>query len=380
MNGEITAKERFRKKFVLILALLYVVAFIALIYGFLEALLLAAIFSGLVYPLYKRFQKLTGERNTLSSLMTLLVSVLVVIVPLFFLLGLIAEQALGITEMVAPWIEKQMGHSSTANPTLPDWFPFADKLAPYSGQISAKLAELVGKIGVVIASGLAHLSGGAAAFFLQLFVMLYAMFFFLVSGPTLMDKILSYLPLTKGDKEKMIEVGLSVGRATVKGTLIIGIIQGTLGGIGFAVAGIGSAVFWGAVMAVLSVLPGIGATLIWAPAVIYLLLSGKTIAGICLLIYCAGVVGTIDNFLRPMLVGRDSEMPDLLILLSTLGGLALFGASGLVLGPILAALFMTVLAIYSRVFADWLKFDLVPPDSSVDSISEQLTTTQDEGG
>ena len=380
MNGEFTAKERFRKKFVLILALLYVVAFIALIYGFLEALLLAAIFSGLVYPLYKRFQKLTGERNTLSSLMTLLVSVLVVILPLFFLLGLIAEQALGITEMVAPWIEKQMGHSSTANPTLPDWFPFADKLAPYSDQISAKLAELAGKIGVVMASGLAHLSGGAAAFFLQLFVMLYAMFYFLVSGPTLMDKILSYLPLTKGDKEKMIEVGLSVGRATIKGTLIIGIIQGTLGGIGFAVAGIGSAVFWGAVMAVLSVLPGIGATLIWAPAVIYLLLSGKTIAGICLLIYCAGVVGTIDNFLRPMLVGRDSEMPDLLILLSTLGGLALFGASGLVLGPILAALFMTVLAIYSRVFADWLKFDLVTPDSSPDSISEQLATTQDEGG
>jgi len=380
MNGGITAKERFRKKFVLILALLYVAAFIALIYGFIEALLLAAIFSGLVYPLYKRFQKLTGERNTLSSLMTLLVSVLVVILPLFFLLGLIAEQALGITEMVAPWIEKQMGHSSTANPTLPDWFPFADKLAPYSDQISAKLAELAGKIGVVMASGLAHLSGGAAAFFLQLFVMLYAMFFFLVSGPTLIDKILGYLPLTKGDKEKMIEVGLSVSRATIKGTLIIGIIQGTLGGIGFAVAGIGSAVFWGAVMAVLSVLPGIGATLIWAPAVIYLLLSGKTIAGICLLIYCAGVVGTIDNFLRPMLVGRDSEMPDLLILLSTLGGLALFGASGLVLGPILAALFMTVLAIYSRVFADWLKFDLVPPDSSVDSISEQLTTTQDEGG
>ena len=376
MNGEIPAKERFRKKFVLVLVLLYVAAFIALINGFLEALLLATIFSGLVYPLYKKFQKLTGERNTLSSLLTLLVSVLVVIVPLFFLLGLIADQALGITEMVAPWIANQMGDSSTTNPALPDWFPFADKLAPYSDQISTKLAELAGKIGVVMASGLAHLSGGAATFFLQLFVMLYAMFFFLISGPSLMDKVLDYLPLTKGDKEKMIEVGLSVSRATIKGTLIIGIIQGTLGGIGFAVAGIGSSVFWGAVMAVLSVLPGIGTTLVWAPAVVYLLLSGKTIAGLCLLAYCAGVVGTIDNVLRPTLVGRDSQMPDLLILLSTLGGLALFGASGLVLGPILAALFMTVLAIYSRVFADWLNFDPVTPDAT----SEQLGTTHDEGG
>jgi len=152
-----------------------------------------------------------------------------------------------------------------------------------------------------------------------------------------------------------LQVGLSVSRATIKGTLIIGIIQGTLGGIGFAVAGIGSAVFWGALMAILSVLPGIGSALVWVPGVIYLLLTGNVVAGVLLAAWCAGVVGTIDNVLRPILVGRDTEMPDLLILLSTLGGLSLFGASGLVLGPVLAALFMTVLAIYSRVFAEYLE-------------------------
>ena len=155
----------------------------------------------------------------------------------------------------------------------------------------------------------------------------------------------------------MIKVGRSVSRATVKGTLIIALIQGTLGGIGFAVAGIEAPVFWGAVMAVLSMLPGIGATLVWAPVVAYLLIAGQTLAGLGLLAWCAGVVGSIDNFLRPVLVGRDTEMPDLLILLSTLGGIGLFGFSGLVLGPILAALFVTVLAIYSRVFADWLNPD-----------------------
>ena len=153
----------------------------------------------------------------------------------------------------------------------------------------------------------------------------------------------------------MLQVGLSVSRATIKGTLIIGIIQGALGGIGFAVAGIGSAVFWGALMAILSVLPGIGSALVWVPGVIYLLLTGNMVAGLLLAAWCAGVVGTIDNVLRPILVGRDTEMPDLLILLATLGGLGLFGATGLVLGPVLAALFMTVLAIYSRVFADYLE-------------------------
>ena len=158
---------------------------------------------------------------------------------------------------------------------------------------------------------------------------------------------MGYAPLSQEDRQKMLQVGLSVSRATIKGTLIIGIIQGALGGIGFAVAGIGSAVFWGALMAILSVLPGIGSALVWGPGVIYLLLTGNMVAGLLLAAWCAGVVGTIDNVLRPILVGRDTEMPDLLILLATLGGLGLFGATGLVLGPVLAALFMTVLAIYS---------------------------------
>jgi predicted PurR-regulated permease PerM len=238
--------------------------------------------------------------------------------------------------------------------------PFSDELAPYRDDIMAKLAEFAGKIGAFLAASLARLSEGTVLFFFQLFIMLYAMFFFLVSGPSLLARILDHAPLSRRDREKMLAVGLSVSRATVKGTLIIGIIQGTLGGLGFAVVGIEAAVFWGAVMAVLSILPGIGATLIWAPAVVYLLLSGQTLAGLGLLVWSAGVVGTIDNFLRPVLVGRDTELPDLLILLSTLGGLALFGASGLVLGPMLAALFLTVLAIYSEVFADWLNVEAQP--------------------
>ncbi len=332
----------------------YGLGFIALIGGFLEALLLAAVFSGILYPLYLWFQRVSGGRNALASILTLLVSLMVIIVPLLFLLGLVAEQATGVTEMVRPWIEKHVDSATINNPTLPDWLPFVDKLAPYTEEISAKVAEIAGKTGMIFASNLARVSEGAAVFFLNLFVMLYAMYFFLIKGPTLMNKILSYVPLTKLDKQKMIEVGLSVSRATVKGTLIIGIIQGMLGSIGFAVAGVGASVFWGAVMAILSVLPGIGAMLVWIPAVLYLFIIGNSIAGIGLFIWCAVVVSTADNFLRPVLVGRDAQMPDLLILLSTLGGLALFGASGLVLGPILAALFMAVLTIYSTVFADWL--------------------------
>ncbi len=354
MNVTTEPAERFRKGFVLVMTLAYASLFFALINDFLMALLLAAVFSGIVYPLYLWLRNVCGRRTTLASLVTLLTFMAVIVVPLILLLGLVAEQAIGVVEDVKPWIEQHVQQPVHGERKLPDWVPFADQIEPYREKISAKAAELAGSLGLYLATSLGTLTGGTVSFFLNLFIMLYAMFFFLISGPVLIKTIMGYAPLSQSDKDRMLQVSLSVSRATVKGTLIIGVIQGTLGGLGFAVAGIDAAVFWGAVMAVLSILPGIGATLVWGPAVIYLLISGETVAGLALLAWCAGVVGTIDNVLRPVLVGRDTEMPDLLILLSTLGGLGLFGVAGLVLGPILAALFMAVLAIYSRVFDDWL--------------------------
>ena len=368
MNTAINPGEHFRKGFVLLMTIAYAIMFLALIGGFVEALLLATVFSGIVYPLYHWLQRVLNGRNTMASLLTLVVTTIVIIVPLFLLLGLVADQAIEVTEDVKPWIQQRLNESGQDKPALPSWIPFADKLEPYHDNITAKLAELAGKSSVYLATSLGKMTQGTAVFFLNFFIMLYAMFFFLINGRKLLDKLFSYVPLSQADKNKMLDVGLSVSRATVKGSLIIGVIQGTLGGLAFAVAGIEAAVFWGAMMAVLSILPGIGATLIWGPAVIFLLMSGETVAGLGLLVWSVGVVGTVDNFLRPMLVGRDTEMPDLLILLSTLGGLGLFGAPGLVLGPILAGLFMTVLAIYSRVFADWLTLDQLAKERGSQSI------------
>ncbi len=360
INSPSKSGEHFRKGFVLAMTIGYVVAFLLMISAFFQALLLAAVFSGVVYPLYLWVQKKLGDHDTLASLLTLSLTLFVIVVPLLYLLGLIAEQAMNIANDVTPWIELRLNSPVEQVNYLPDWIPYAESLEPYQDKILAKVAEFAGTAGGYLAESLAKLSQGTVSFFFQLFIMLYAMFFFLTTGPGILHKILSYVPLSQDDKNKMLTVGLSVSRATVKGTLIIGIIQGILGGLGFAVVGIKAAVFWGSIMAVMSVLPGIGTALIWGPAVIYLLLSGQIAAGLGLFAWSAGVVGSIDNFLRPVLVGRDTKMPDLLILLSTLGGLGLFGASGLVLGPILAALFLTVLAIYSRVFADWLNVDKSP--------------------
>ena len=146
----------------------------------------------------------------------------------------------------------------------------------------------------------------------------------------------------------------SVTRATLKGTLVIGVIQGTLAGIGLWFAGLGSAAFWGTIMAVLSIVPGIGAALVWGPAVIYLFIIGQKLTAALLLIWCSAVVGTIDNMLRPRLVGKDAKMPDLLILIGTLGGLFLFGPVGFIIGPLICGLFLTVWEIYGVTFKDVL--------------------------
>lgn len=373
MTTSINFKERFRRSFVLVMTIAYAVAFLAMLGGFFEALLMAAVLSGITYPLYRWCVQKFGGRDTLASLATLLATLLVILVPLILLLGLVAEQAVSVVKEVTPWVEQQLSQSDQDQLELPGWLPFADELQAHRDDIVSKLGEVAQQVGVYLAGSLARLSEGTAAFFFQLFIMLYAMFSFLKSGPALVEKIMSYAPLSRIEKDRMLEVGLSVSRATIKGTLTIGIIQGALGGLGFAVVGIDDAVFWGAIMAVLSILPGIGATLVWAPAVAYLLMSGQTIAGLGLLIWSAGVVGTIDNVLRPLLVGRDTKMPDLLIMLSTLGGLALFGATGLVLGPILAALFLTVLAVYSEVFADWLNPEQPRAASTLDESAGQTT-------
>jgi len=162
------------------------------------------------------------------------------------------------------------------------------------------------------------------------------------------------VPLSKDHKTHLLGKFVSVSRATLKGTLVIGIVQGGLAGIAFAVVGIDGAAFWATIMTLVSVIPGIGTALIWFPAVILLMADGQITAAVGLLLWCGIVVGLADNLLRPVLVGRDTEMPDLMVMLSTIGGLMLFGIAGLVIGPLIAALFLSIWKIYGETFSDEL--------------------------
>ncbi|WP_313334674.1 AI-2E family transporter, partial [Comamonas sp.] len=172
--------------------------------------------------------------------------------------------------------------------------------------------------------------------------MLYLLFFFLRDGKTLIRKILAATPLDDAHKRKLGAKFITVVRATVKGNLAVAATQGALGGIIFWILGIEASLLWGVVMAFLSLLPAVGAAIVWGPVAIYYFATGSTTEGLILAAYGAGIMGMVDNVLRPLLVGKDTKMPDYLILISTLGGLSLFGLTGFVIGPLIAALFIAV--------------------------------------
>lgn len=351
-------QQRFRNAFLIVLALSISLVFFAMIRGFVVALLLAAILAGICHPLYRRLvesrllRRFRG-RETVASLTTILLVLLVVVVPLIGFLGLVTAQALDISAAVRPWVVEQINSPSRLDSLL-QGLPFYEAIASYQDQILERAGDIVGRTGGFLVSTLTAATRGTAVFFFMLFITLYALFFFLIDGRRTLDRILFYIPLGPEEEGRMLEKFVSVSRATLKGTLVIGLVQGAMGGAAFAVAGIGGAAFWATVMAVLSVIPGVGAALVWVPAVIYLLVIDRFVAAVALGLWFAAVVGTVDNVLRPRLVGKDTKMPDLLILLSTLGGLYLFGATGIVIGPVVAALFVTVWDIYGVAFSEYL--------------------------
>ncbi len=353
MTRSDAAQERFTKSFLLALVIVISVIFFLMIRPFLMAVLLAGIFSALAQPLYRRLLRLFRQRKALSSLSTILIVLLVIVIPLTGFLGIVASQAVSVSQSVGPWVEQQLRQPDQLDRLLSQ-AGFLERLQPYRDQITAKVGELAGTTGTFLAGRSAAATKGTVTFLLNLFIMLYAMFFFLGDGRAILNRILYYMPLSPAEENRMAERFVSVTRATIKGTLVIGLLQGALGGLAFLVAGIGGAAFWGTVMAVLSIIPGIGTALVWIPAVIYLIAVGQIGAGVALAVWCALVVGTVDNVLRPRLVGKDTKMSDLLILLSTIGGILLFGAVGFIIGPILAALFVTVWDIYGVTFKDLL--------------------------
>jgi len=331
--------------------------FVYMIRQFLMPIFLAGIFAALMHPFFRRLLQWLGGRRNLAALAALLLFVLVLLLPMAGLLGVVTAQAIKVSQSVTPWVQANLAQP-TALSDLLERIPFYDRfyplLDPYEEAIITKAGQAVGVVSKFLIDSISSATLGTVNFLFMLFIFLFAMFYFFNDGKRLLDKMLYYLPLEDQDERRILDRFTSVARATLKGTAVIGLLQGGLAGLAFAVAGIPSAVFWGTLMSLLSVLPGIGTALVWAPAVIMLAAADHWLKAVLLAVFCGLVVGSLDNFLRPRLVGKDTEMHDLLILFSTLGGISMFGLAGFMIGPIVAALFVTIWDIYAVTFEDIL--------------------------
>lgn len=346
-------QKSLNKAFVVLLLLFITSVFMAMIWPFLMTIIMAAIFSGLSFPLYRRLQRWLRGRSSLAAAVSLLVIFFGVLLPLAGLLGAVTAEGIKVSQTVKPWIQRQLAEPAGFSDLLKE-VPFYEHIVPYKETIFLKAGEMVGRLSSYLINSLSSVTVMTAQFIFLLFIFLYTMFFFLVDGERILKGILHYLPLKPEDIDRMLDKFTSVTRATLKGIAVIGMIQGAMVGAAFAVVGFPSAIFWGTVAAVMSMVPGIGTAVVWLPGVIILGMGGHYGAAIGLLLFCILVVGAVDNFLRPRLVGKDTRMHELLILFGTLGGIIMFGVAGIIIGPIVAALVVTVWEIYGVAFQDEL--------------------------
>jgi len=360
-------------KLALLLLTLFISSiFLFMIRSFLMAIFLAGIFSAMAHPFYKRIEDWYGGRRVLASLSTLASILLVVILPLGLLTGILTAQAIRIGQAIAPWVQGQISQPGELQQLL-SRIPFYEKIASHSDVIWSKGGELIGSLSQVLISSLSAVTFGTVSFVFMSFVMLYTMFFFLMDGDKLLYRILYYMPLNDQHERRILEKFTSVTRATLKGTAVIGVLQGGLAGVAFWVIGIPNAVFWGTIMTILSIIPGIGTAIVWGPAVVILAVGGSYLKAIGLGMFCALLVGSVDNLLRPVLVGKDTQMHELMIFFGTLGGILMFGAMGIIIGPIVAALFYVIWDMYGIAFEN-----ILPQVEDIRSVEVSATAPEAE--
>ena len=314
---------------------------------FLSALAWAAILTTFFYPMHKRLAKRLSSAQA-SVISTLAVTVLL-IAPSILIGTMFVRQAVSISRevqhsvtgqspaFVGSWSLIAKGWSWVAH-HVPGMDPNADLLETLEQAIEKEAGFLAARLGTIVKN--------IAEFVFDLFVMIFAMFYFFRDAAKILGAARSILPFDAQHQDAMIVQIRELISASVITSLVVAAIQGALGGLGFALVGLPAPVFWGVLMAFFSLIPVVGSGLIFVPASLWLGFTGHWGRAVVLLAICAGVSTIVDNILRPLLLEGRTELSGLVVFISILGGINLFGVLGLVLGPILVAMAAGVLSVY----------------------------------
>ncbi|MBD2842969.1 AI-2E family transporter [Erythrobacter sp. KMU-140] len=309
---------------------------------FATPLLWSALAAIMFQPLYKwALIKCRGRRNP-AALLTLMVILLAVILPALWIGTLVVREAL---TLIAALQEDPIDLAAMASDVYAMLPGVVQEMVDRSGwtdmsEAQTRLQEILGESAGMLASEAVSIGSGALGFILSFGLALYVTYFLLRDGSRIGETILHSAPIEREIADRLAERFLGIVRATIKGSGVVGLVQGTLGGITMAIVGMQSALLLGVLMAILALIPAVGTALVWAPVGVWLLVTGSIWEGIFVLGAGFIVISSADNVLRPILVGRDTGIPDWIILVTTLGGLSIAGFSGIVLGPLVAGLFL----------------------------------------
>lgn len=326
----------------LVLLVAVSLAFAWILQPYFGALFWAAALSILFAPLQARLQQAWPGRPNLAALTCLVLIILLVLLPLAWLTGMLVREGTQVYQRIQSgeinfglYLQQIYSALPPAMTALLDRFGLGS-----SGLLQERLTAALTRGSQFFASQALSIGQDAFNGLINFFIMIYVLFFLLRDGAEVMRRLRRAAPIKQ---EYMVELSakfVTVIRATVKGNVVVALVQGALGGLIFWFLGINAPVLWGVVMAFLSLLPAVGAAVVWLPMAVYLLISGQVVQGAVLVAFGVLVIGLVDNLLRPVLVGKDTRMPDYVILLSTLGGISLFGLNGFVIGPVIAAMFI----------------------------------------
>ena len=334
----------FEFKSLVFLVLAATALFALIIWPFFGAVCWAIFIAIVFWPRHKRFLRGSHGRRNTAALASLTVILLIVILPLAMVTASITSEASVLVAKLRSGEIQVAQYFQAFLDALPAWargmlqrFGMTDLAA-----MQQKVMTSLSASGQVLTQRVMSIGSVTLDFVVAFFVMLYVVFFLFRDGDRLTQSIARSIPLHPQHTHRLLTQFATVVRATVKGNIVVALVQGALGSLAFWVLGLPGAVLWGAIMALLSLLPAVGAALVWAPVAAYFFFSGEVVKGIGLTVWGVLVIGLVDNVLRPLLVGKDTKMPDYVVLLSTLGGMTAFGFNGFVIGPIVAAMFMAV--------------------------------------
>ncbi len=331
------------------LLVLVTAAFIYILAPYLGAILWGTAAALVFAPLYRRLVRAFNGRTTLAALASVGIIFALVIVPLIALTAMLAQEVAGVYKglesgelSIAKFFQQLLG-------ALPAWATgMLERFGlDHQGALQERVNDAITRSSQKMAEHALAFGQNAFELVIEFFVMLYLLFFLMRDGTGLTRRIQEAVPLRRDDKRELSEKFTTVIRATVKGNIVVAAIQGTLGGLALWFLEIHAAVLWGVVMAFLSLLPAIGAAIVWLPIALWLLATGAVWKGVALIAWGVLVIGLVDNLLRPILVGKDTRMPDYVVLLATLGGMTIFGINGFVIGPLVAAMFMATWHIFA---------------------------------